>query len=317
MIIAITGANGFIGRHVVKMLAHKNSEIRALTREIKGNKNSDITWYEGDLLDPETIDGFLDNVNVLIHCAGEFNDESQYMPVNYYASIKLLELASKKGVRKVVSLSSVGVYGHKLTGPVDEGCVSAPEDKYELSKALFDTYLLKQNKMKVTIIRPSIVYGADMKNQSLKALVRAIYRKKFFFISGGRYYANYIHVDEVASLICEATIQSDFSPGIYNISETMDMKDFVYYICDALNIKKPRVVLPYWLVKLMANIMDIVSEKTKIKFPLTSSRVDAMCMKQYYTSSYKHETVENKSDYTSGKAINSTVANWLNNSELF
>ena len=70
--VFVTGASGFIGSHVASLLAQTGAHVRALTRSIKGRRDTAIDWVEGDLLSRDSIEAAMKDCRYVFHVAGDY-----------------------------------------------------------------------------------------------------------------------------------------------------------------------------------------------------------------------------------------------------
>ena len=156
----------------------KGYRVRVLTRQL--NKSlfmNKVEYFHGDLLCDVDFKKLLVDVDVIVHAAAETQDINLMRRLNIDASLKLLDAAIDSGVQRWVQLSSVGAYGSIQNGVVDERRLDRPIGCYEKTKSEFDALLNETSQrslLEVCIVRPSIVYGPGMRNQSIKQMVRAI-----------------------------------------------------------------------------------------------------------------------------------------------
>lgn len=167
--ILITGANGFVGRHLLDSLHQKGASVRGAVRhnpslsEVAiGNMSDDTDWTHA-----------LQNINTVIHLAARahvLNDTSadplkEFRAVNVYATQKLIQDAHLYGVKRFVFLSSIGVLGNQTHGAaLDENSKTAPVDKYAVSKQEAEQIVVEHCTrfgMEYVIVRPVLIYGAD------------------------------------------------------------------------------------------------------------------------------------------------------------
>src|SRR5277367_342255 len=102
--IFVTGASGFVGRHIVQRLCGTGHHVRALVRA-KREFDPSVQMVIGDLGRPETYAPALDGVSAVVHAAltDNLSDEPR-------ATASLFDLAAQAGVRKFVHLSSIAIY---------------------------------------------------------------------------------------------------------------------------------------------------------------------------------------------------------------
>lgn len=280
MIIAVTGGTGFIGRHLIARHIALGDQVRYLTRK-KSTVITGASAYVADLCMPsEVLQQFVDDVDVVYHCAAELNDETRMYNTNVLGTANLLAAANGK-VKRWVQLSSTGVYGIRPENDVDENTLMNPGNAYEQSKAEADNLVLaaiNQQNLECVVLRPSNVYGVDMPNQSLFQLIKMINRGWFFFIGQKGAIANYIHIENVVdALILCATSKLPVNGRIFIVSDCRKLEDFVSIIVSALAKPTPRKRLPESFVRLIACVLGNIP-----KFPLSQSRVNALTYKHIY-----------------------------------
>ena len=156
-----------------------------------------------------------------------------------------------------------------------------PVNAYEISKAAADDLVyqaMTEGGLQGVILRPSNVYGIDMPNQSLFQLIKMIKHGWFFFIGEKGAMANYIHVDNVVNaLVLCATANLPVNARTYIVSDFRRLEDFVAIIAEALAVPCPKKRLSEYLIRRVARLAD-----TLPRFPLRSSRVDALTYRHIY-----------------------------------
>src|SRR5687767_955786 len=123
MKISVTGATGFIGRHLVNTLIKAGHSVRALSRVPPNGETSfhrSVEWIQGDLHSPTTLKQLLQGVQAVAHCAGEYQNEEKFFYTNVQGTQNLYQMAISEKVHRFVHLSSVGVYGQIRKGEVEE-----------------------------------------------------------------------------------------------------------------------------------------------------------------------------------------------------
>ena len=117
--ICVTGANGFIGRSICKILADSNKTVRGFVRNLNPSLNLNNIEYVpvGDMSLKINWKDFLGGVDCIIHCAGktdsmnEKNEQDIFRSINVEGTKQLAEQAAKSGVKRLVFLSSIKVNG--------------------------------------------------------------------------------------------------------------------------------------------------------------------------------------------------------------
>ncbi len=278
MLVAVTGGSGFIGRQLVRSLISRGDRVRVLTRK----KTFPITGVEivvGDLLGPGTnLSAFVNNVDVLYHCAGELYDISIMQALHVNGTQSLIH-AAEGNVRHWVQLSSVGAYGHCRSGRISENSSESPLNEYELTKTKADS-IVRCSNLSYSILRPSIVFGDSMTNQSLFQMVKMIRKGVFFYIGAPGAIVNYVHIDDVVASLIECGTKPGACGNTYNLSQSITIEEMVEAIGEGLVARCNFLRLPQSLVRMIVWLMQAVP-----RFPLTKSRVDALTGHCVYDSS--------------------------------
>ncbi|MCK1544476.1 NAD-dependent epimerase/dehydratase family protein [Bradyrhizobium sp. 179] len=177
----VTGASGFIGRHVVRALTREGWSVRCAVRSPEGAGDEVVIASIG----PETDwRAALEGVDAVIHLAARVhykNDERAvelYRKVNVEGTLHLARCAATAGVRHFIFISTVLVHGRSNEGraPFRESDVPTPRGLYGASKAEAEAglrTLARDSDMKISVIRPPLIYGAHAKG-NFPLLARAV-----------------------------------------------------------------------------------------------------------------------------------------------
>lgn len=283
---AVTGGSGFIGRHLRARLIRQGWRVRLLSRGQPMGVEGGVEHFRGDLTREGGLPAdFLDGVDVLFHCAGEIRDESRMAALHVDGTERLVAAARGRALHWI-QLSSVGAYGPRANGVVLDDDDDRPVGTYEITKACSDRRLEQAvaagELRRVSILRPSIVFGDDMPNASLAQWVNAIRRGRFAFIGPHGAIANYVHVESVVdALLCAARTHAD-RPACrrYIVSEHLPLEEFVAVVCEALRCAPPRMRVPLGVARWLARVGVAVHRG----FPLTPSRVAALSARAIYVA---------------------------------
>jgi len=178
MKIAVTGANGYIGRAVVaRLLSHKHQVVALVRQKSTHLPDAAKQIIMCDLSHPdlvkksESVFQQLQDFDAIIHAAAlahSHNNQPDHLTlvhqVNVEATLNLARLAQHANIRRFVFLSSIGVNGNRSITPFIETNQPNPHNhyarcKYEAEQGLLQ--LAKQSSIEVVIVRPPLVYGYD------------------------------------------------------------------------------------------------------------------------------------------------------------
>jgi len=167
-LIALTGATGFIGRHLLNELPKRGYRVRVLLRrpsEVPAGATSAVI---GDIASPHNMAAALRDVDMVIHSAGlahamSGRPEDDYRTINTEATVRLAQAAERAGVKRFVFLSSI----RAQTGPTADGILTEalepqPTDPYGRSKLEAERGLSALG-LDWAALRPVLVYGPGVK----------------------------------------------------------------------------------------------------------------------------------------------------------
>jgi UDP-glucose 4-epimerase len=177
-LIALTGATGFIGRHLLNELPKRGYRIRVLLRrpsEVPACASSAVI---GDIASPHNMAAALRDVDMVIHSAGlahamSGRPEDDYRTINTEATVRLAQAAERAGVKRFVFLSSI----RAQTGPTAQGILTEaeapqPTDPYGRSKLEAERGLSTLG-LDWAALRPVLVYGPGVKGNMAALLALA------------------------------------------------------------------------------------------------------------------------------------------------
>ncbi|MCS3765399.1 NAD-dependent epimerase/dehydratase family protein [Bradyrhizobium centrosematis] len=180
-VVLVTGANGFVGRHVVPALTRAGWSVRRAVRSPEGTGDEVVI----ETIGPETDwMGALDGVDAVVHLAARVHHKHEehavqlYRNVNIAGTLHLARSAATAGVRQFIFVSTVLVHGRSNEGraPFSESDILTPRGLYGMSKAAAEEglrTLARDSDMKISVIRPPLVYGAGAKG-NFALLTRAV-----------------------------------------------------------------------------------------------------------------------------------------------
>jgi UDP-glucose 4-epimerase len=177
-LIALTGATGFIGRHLLNELPKRGYRVRVLLRrpsEVPAGASSAVI---GDIASPHNMAAVLRDVDMVIHSAGlahamSGRPEDDYRTINTEATVRLAQAAERAGVKRFVFLSSI----RAQTGPTAKGILTEaqepqPTDPYGRSKLEAERGLSALG-LDWAALRPVLVYGPGVKGNMAALLTLA------------------------------------------------------------------------------------------------------------------------------------------------
>jgi nucleoside-diphosphate-sugar epimerase len=219
--IAVTGANGYIGRHVVNALIDKGVEVIAIdlfTEDVNAKAkaiNMDIFNETKDIYNK------LGNPDVCLHLAwkdGFSHNSDSHMEFlsKHYEFIRNMIDGGLKQIAVMGTMHEIGYY----EGVIDENTPCNPISMYGIAKdALRRSVLLMAQNKKIIVqwLRAFYIYGDDKRNHSIFSKIAQAEengQEKFPFNTGKNKY-DFIQIDELAKMVATCVLQNDFY-GIIN-----------------------------------------------------------------------------------------------------
>lgn len=260
MHILVTGATGFIGSHITRLLVEQGERVRVLIRHtspIDHLKSLKCEPVYGDLTTPESLQAAVRGCEALFHVAADYrlwarNPQELYR-TNVEGTRNLLCAAQEEGIRKIVYTSSVGVLGIPPDGSSgnEETPVSLDDmvGHYKRSKFLAEEEVrrfVREEGLPVVIVNPSTPVGeGDIKpTPTGKMIVDFLNRRMPAYVHTG---LNLIDVRDVAQGHLLALERG--KPGERYIlgNANLTLRDILALLGEITGLKPPQLRLPYSL----------------------------------------------------------------------
>jgi NAD dependent epimerase/dehydratase len=185
----VTGADGFIGSHLVEMLVLEGYKVKALSQY---NSFNNWGWLEdvnclgsievltGDIRDPHFCKNISKNIDIIFHLAAliaipySYIAPDSYLDTNVKGTLNICEAAKENGNIRVIHTSTSEVYGTAQYVPIDESHPVSPQSPYSASKIAADSVAMSYFnafELPVAIARPFNTYGP---RQSARAVIPTI-----------------------------------------------------------------------------------------------------------------------------------------------
>jgi len=266
--ILVTGANGFIGRHLVETLHGRGHRVRALVRNPAQAAGFDrsVEVRIGDVTRPLTLPGAVEGTRAVYHVAGCVKSQriATYYEVNA-GGTRSLVLACRKSapdLDRFLLVSSLAATGPVRQGrPVRESDPPRPVSNYGRSKRQGERLAFEHaGKIPVTVVRPPVVYGPrDTGVLTFFQLARRGYRPVF---TREKYYS-IIHVEDLVRGILDAAASPVAVGRVYHLANQGAPSFSLLFRIIARHVGRRELrplPLPTALLPLVALIVDTLSE---------------------------------------------------------
>ena len=236
--ILVTGANGFIGQHLLKYL--------------KGYKVVAADRSDFDLTDLISMRAFfkMHNPDIVINLAANksrgasFEDFRQMIEVNLLGALNILEASvSCSSIKHFIFIGSAEEYGDS-EAPFFEEQKEKPASAYAYSKTaskiLLET-LSRHQAIPFTYLRPTLVYGPNQGEEMfLPALIKSLRSEKRFQLTKGEQVRDYLHVKDLCGAILKVIEKPKEAIGhVYNVGsgEVKSIGDVAKFVSQKLNVE--------------------------------------------------------------------------------
>ena len=267
MLAFVTGATGFLGSHVARVLAEQRAQLRLLVRpssDLRNIADLNAERVEGDLRDPASIEKALAGCDALFHVAADYRlwvqDPQQMYRSNVEGTRALLEAARRQGVRRVVYTSSVATMGFSSNGALaDETSPVSLADMighYKRSKFMAEQVAFEaaRSGVDVVVVNPTTPIGErDLKPTPTGRIVVDFLKRKFpAYVDTG---LNLVDATECARGHIQALEKG--RPGKRYIlgGENLTLKQILDRLGAITGLPSPKVKLPY-VFALAAGVVD-------------------------------------------------------------
>jgi nucleoside-diphosphate-sugar epimerase len=229
-VVFVTGAGGFIGSAVVRALAGRGAEVRALAGppgEQILQPPAEVEPVYADIEDQKTLVRMAAGASVAIHLAGppsvagSFRAPLEFGRVHASGTLAMLEACRTARVSRFVYVSSAEVYGRVSANPVTEDHPLQPRSPYGASKAAAEQFVqayAHTSGMKTVVLRPFSVYGPKLPLTSVTGtILRQTLWEDEIVLGDLRPVRDYCFLDDVVEGVLRAATVPCLSANVFNL----------------------------------------------------------------------------------------------------
>jgi uncharacterized protein YbjT (DUF2867 family) len=262
-VILVTGASGFVGRHVVGALLASGKEVRSLVRDPGKGTSLGGDVVQGDMTDADSLRRAVEGVDAVVHLvAVRQGKEEKFQRVMVQGGRDLLDAAKEAGARRFVLMSALGTREDTI-------------DLVPYYRAKWDVeQLVKGSGIDHVIFRPSFIFGPD--GGIIPTFRRLVKLAPVTPIIAGERRIQPIWVDDMAAYFVRALDLEAATNRTFDIGgpEPVTWNEFCARFKRALGVRRPSVHVPVGLARVNA----LLTERLPGKIPLTR---DLLTMLEY------------------------------------
>lgn len=288
----VTGAAGFVGRHLVEHLARHGVRVRAMVRSIRQAEAlrplvEDVVV--ADLMRPETLPLALDGIAGVYHIAALFRQEgvedSVFRAVNAEGVRHMLDAAIAAGTPRFVHCSTNGVHSHVPDPPADESAPFNPGDVYQETKLEGERIAMayfEAGRIGGVVLRPTMIWGPG--DQRTLKLFRMIAKQRFFYVGAGEALTHWVDVRDLAEAFRLAMMNEAVNAEAFLIGgrDFLPLRENTREISTQLGVPAPWIKIPVWPMMKLAHACEIVCKPIGVEPPLFRRRVSFFIKNRAY-----------------------------------
>jgi dihydroflavonol-4-reductase len=301
MLAFVTGATGFLGSHVARVLAGQGADLRLLVRptsslkNLEGLKGDAVT---GDLRDPESLEKAMSGCDTVFHVAADYrlwvqNPQEMYRS-NVDGTRAILEAARKNNIRRVVHTSSVATMGFTGNGhPADEDSPVSLADMighYKRSKFMAEQVALEAGRsgMHVVVVNPTTPVGEqDVKPTPTGRIIVDFLKGRFpAYVETG---LNLVDATECARGHISALERGKSGERYILGGENLTLKQILDKLAGITGLPSPRIKLPYFVAFAAGAVDETITGRLLKHEPRATIDTVRMGKKKMFASSGKAE----------------------------
>lgn len=251
--VAITGASGLLGRHLVDRILSEGVGVIAIVRDPQVRFPDGVLVRQGDVVDPLAIQEAIEGADAVIHAAAlvSFNPRrrKEILDVNVDGTRNVVNACLKLGIKNLIHISSVSALGRKPGVAITEENTWTDQysSDYGTSKYLaeLEVYRGAEEGLIVGLVNPSVILSGTPVHRSSGSLFDYVWKERRFYADG---ILNYVDVRDVGDAVYE--LLKNPKPGErFTLSAgTLPYLDFFKRVAHRWNKRAPSLRIPGALV---------------------------------------------------------------------
>lgn len=270
--ILVTGATGLVGSHLALRLIENGEKVRAIYRKEQSRTQvkslfeayekeslfESIEWIKADLNDLTTLEIAFDGIQRVYHCAALISfdpkDEKELRKTNIEGTANIVNFCLAKNINKLCHLSSIATLGdlkeHETQfSEKSEWNAEKNHSDYAITKygAEMEVWRGQQEGLSVIVFNPGVILGPGFWNKGSGSLFLNAAKGMPFYTKGA---TAFVGVEDVVALMTKGMNSEISGERFVVVAENGTFKALLSLIAEALQLKKPSVLIPSWVTEL-------------------------------------------------------------------
>jgi len=296
MKVLVTGANGFLGSHLVKKLDEQSFTVRAMVRKgsnLRALDGLNYELFEGRITDKQEVEEAVNGCDYVIHVAAKTSQSPSKLEAFYKPNIEstwlLVGACLKFNVKRFVLVSTANCFGNgSKISPGNEQIPFMPwlkKSGYAYSKWLAQQMVLKEtkvHKLDAVVVNPTFMIGEnDVKPSSGQIFFHVLKRRVVFYPPGGK---NFVDVEAAAQGAVNAMLKGRTGECYLLAGENLSYAAFFRMVAKITNQRSVFISIPSWIIKGLGLVGDILEKVFKVPVQLTGVNARMLCEGNYYSA---------------------------------
>ena len=311
--ILVTGGTGFIGAHLLLLLARKNESVRAIYRDKQSIDKTkrlfalysaspdelfqNIEWFYADITDITMLKMAFKDIKKVYHTAAmvsfNTNKNDEMHLINTQGTANMVNLAVDNNINKFIHLSSIaalGSYDYPITENTHWNWKNHGSE-YAVTKYLSEMEVWRaiQEGLNAIILNPSVVLGAGFWNEGSGTIFTNIDKGLSFYTEG---VVGFVDVWDLVKLMHQLMQSNIVNDSFIVSAKNMSYQELFTKIAQSFDKKPPSVKLKKWMTALIWRAEFVRSKLFNTEPILTKSTAITAFKKKYYSSKKLKDTLQ-------------------------